>query len=43
MAARPHPKSAPEETAVKDAFAGIEKRGTVAMMVRVEAAGTELG
>ncbi len=40
---RPHPKSAPEETAVNEAFEGMEKRGTVAATVRVVAAGMELG
>jgi hypothetical protein len=41
--ARPHPKSAPEETAVNDAFDGMEMRGPVAAIVRPVAAGMELG
>ena len=43
LVVRPQPKSAPEETAVKDALEGSEKRGTVATTVREVAAGMELG
>lgn len=39
----PHPKSAPDDTAVKDALGGREVRGKVAKIVRVEAARIEFG
>ncbi len=41
--ARPQPKSAPEETAVKEAPGGKGAWGKMAKTVRVEEAGTELG
>ena len=41
--AMPHPKSAPDDTDVKDALGGREVRGKVAKIVRAEAARMELG